>query len=393
MRLLVEKAGPEYVIGGGSDSVPLHLINYLKYKVDEIDLLGGFSKWTEDHLPEHGYTYTEVNKNKTEIFRDKEVLKNRLFSRNPDVIHSHTPGYELNRYNKELGKPYIYTEHSISWIYEDDYLFDDADLITTVTHYSAEKIVKKNPKKYGKKTLVVPNSTHFVDYRDDPKITNLSENLRRHYAPNNEKIVLTIARLQEDKGVFELAEAITQLIEEGENIKFVYAGIVPDEESKERLLNIFRSKNMEDRIVFNGKIPEGNEEYMAALYKCADVFALPSDGTFESFSVALLEALSMETPSIIGYQGGPKEVFVDQGLAVGVTPRDVEAIKKGIRYIFENYEEEMERARIASRIIEKRYHTNLIAEIWAKIYEKLITDKRIILEMCPFKDVDRWLAE
>ena len=393
MRLLVEKAGPEYIIGGGSDSVPLHMINYLKPKISEIDLLGGLSKWTEIGPPEQGYTYTKINNNETKTFWSIDEIREYLFSRNPDIIHSHTPGYKLDEYNKELDKPYIYTEHSMSWIDEDNYLFDDADLITTVTNYAAEEIVKKNPKKYGKKLLIVPNSTHFTNYRNNPTVINLSENLKKYYAPNNEKIVLTVARLQEDKGVFELSEAITELIEEGENIKFVYTGIVPDEDSKERMLNIFRSKNMEGKVVFNGKIPEGNEEYMAALYKCADVFALPSDGTFENFPVSLLEALSMETPSVIGNQGGPKEVFVDQGLAVGVVPRDVHSIKRGIEFIFNNYEQEKERAILSSRIIEKYYHTDFITDIWTKIYEKLINDKQTVLESCPFKEVDKWLME
>ncbi len=409
MIILKEKFAEGFNIASGCDTVPLQLVEGLRYKdkIEGIRLVGGLNLYTDKSPWDWcGYTGSDITKDKTinETLWNLKDFENYLNSRKYDIIHSHTRGEKLNEINKKFHRqsiPLIYTMHGMDSLSNplDEEMFDEVDLITSPSIYATDKIIEKN-KKYSKKTLAVPNSTNFTEYTYNSKVNELSENLRKKYAPNDEKLILITGRLQEDKGIYELGEAVTGLLDEGDNVKLMHAGIVFDEGDKKRLKRCFEEKGYGDKLILNGKIPENNEKMLAAIYQAADVFVLPSDGTYENMSVSALEALAMEIPLVASDQGGTYQVYISPGLGIGIKSRNVNSIKKGVGYVLDNYEQEKERAKMAREIIHRIYHTNFVSDLWVKIYEKLREDLPIVPDMpndnytqTIYKKLEDWLND
>lgn len=353
----------------GSDSVPEELTSYFRKKNHDVTMLEGLNFWTDTP---NGHTY-KVSNSKYELVKNStDEISDCVLKEEYNVIHSHTRSrklIELNKKKKENGTPLIHTVHGRDELTHDISLelMRHADLITTPSRYVMNEIRRIFPEK---RTIAIPNSTHFTDYKKDPKIYEMSENFKRKLRTNvDEKIILCVGRLQEDKGIYETGEAVVELLQEGYNIKMVHAGPCFDVKEREILEDKF--KNHRNKLEILGFQPS---HALPSFYKTADIFVLPSDMRYENLPVAALEALALETPLIVSDIGGPKEAFVDSWFAVGVKPRDKDSIKEGIGYIFDNYSHEKKRAEIASQVIERYYHTDKISDVWIDIYRKLITD-------------------
>lgn len=365
MRILMEKFGTDVCCG--SDYVPKELTEYLRRKNQKITLLEGLNFWT-DNNGSYGY---KVSDGSFEMKgNDLGEILDYVSIQDYDIIHSHTRSkklVELNKKIKKHGTPLVHTLHGRDELTDDISLelMKHADLITTPSVYVMDEIRRKFPEK---KTIAVPNSTHFTDYKNDARVHELSEDFKRKLKTNpDEKIILCVGRLQEDKGIYETCEAVTELIGEGYNIKMVHSGPSFDSKEKEILESKFRG--YPNKLNILGFQPT---DALPSLYKAADMFVLPSDMRFENMPVVALETLAMETPLIVSNIGGPKEAFVDPGFAIGVEPRDKNSIKEGIRYVFDNYDHEKKRAKVASQVIERYYHSDKISDVWMKIYSDVI---------------------
>lgn len=364
MHILVEKFSVG--INSGSDSVPLELTTYMRRKGQKVTLLEGLNFWT-DNPNGHDYRVSDSNYELTR--KSTGEILGYVLNEKHDVIHSHTRSrklIELNKKKKESGVPLIHTVHGRDELTHGIALeqMKNADLITTPSRYVMGEVRERFPEK---RTIAIPNSTHFTDYKNDLWVSEMSENFKRKLKSNeNERIVLCVGRLQEDKGVYETGEAVVELAEEGHNVKMVHSG--PCFDPKEREMLEYRFRNYPDRLQILGFQPT---ELLPSLYKAVDMLALPSDMRYENMPIVALEALAMETPLIVSNIGGPKEAFVDPGLAVGVMPRDRKSIKEGIKYTLDNLSHEKKRAGIASQIIERYYHTDVISNIWLKVYSEI----------------------
>lgn len=361
MNILIEKFG--IGVCSGSDSVPLELTAYFRKKNHEIALMEGLNFWTD--VP-NGHTYKISNGSYELTGKSTDEIFDYISKEGYDVIHSHTRSRkltELNKKKKDSGTPLIHTVHGRDELTHDIALeqMKKADVITTPSRYVMDEVREMFPEK---RTIAIPNSTHFTDYKDNAKVYEMSEDFKRKLKTNtDEKIILCVGRLQEDKGIYETGKVVTELIEEGYNIKMIHSGPCFDAKEKEKLEYIF--KNYPSKLQILGFQPS---EALPSLYKAADMFSLPSDMRFENMPVVGLETLAMETPLLVSNMGGPKEAFVDSGFAIGVKPRDKKSIKEGIRYVFDNYNHEKKRAEVASQIIEKYYHTNKISDVWLNVY-------------------------
>lgn len=378
MNILVEKFGERYSIAAGADTVPIQWVEGLKNKVDTIYLLGGLNLHTDDKPWDWaGYTLDKFTGSGIEenTYWNVEDIWDVIKKEDIDVIHAHTRGRELNHINsklkKEKGVPIIYTVHGMDSLTNplDEEMFKIADVITVPSPYVKNIMESRG---YGDKVIWIPNSTDFHKYKNDPYVISKAMEIRANYCDSDgEKLILITGRLQEDKGIYELAEAVCELLKEEYKLKMIHCGIIFSEEEKKKLENIFKKHGFEDKLVLLGKIPEDKEKDLAAVYKAADLFILPSDGTYETFGMSTLEALSLGTPSIVSMVGGPKSVYVDYGLAIGVKPRDKDAIRDAIKYYLMNEEQEIERAKVASRVIEMFYSTDFVTELLLKLYERV----------------------
>ena len=146
---------------------------------------------------------------------------------------------------------------------------------------------------------VIPNGI------DINKFSNYSRNaiFRRSFAFDNEKIVLFVGRLVNEKGIHTLMEAIPKVLCCSNNAKFIIAGKGPEQENLRRRAC---ELGLGDKVYLTGYI---NDEDLMALYKCSDIAVFPS--LYEPFGIVALEGMVANIQVIVSNAGGLEEIVQD----------------------------------------------------------------------------------
>lgn len=146
---------------------------------------------------------------------------------------------------------------------------------------------------------VLPNS--FDHHRFSPGIK--SDTLLRNYGiDSGAPVIVTLSRLSfadRYKNIDRLIESIPFLLPSFPGIKLI---IVGDGDDKERLANLVNHLNIQQSVVFAGRI---RPQHIAEHLRLASVFVLPSSA--EGFGIVFLEALGCGIPVIAGNQDGSSE--------------------------------------------------------------------------------------
>lgn len=171
---------------------------------------------------------------------------------------------------------------------------------------------------------VLPNAFHPGQFEDRPP-TNEE---RAKLGLTGRRVVLTLGRIvskERAKGFDEVMEVLPILKLRYPNILYVIAGEGPYRATLERKAC---SMGLREHVRFIGFIDEADK---ASLYRCADVYAMPSRG--EGFGFVFLEAMASGTPVIASTADGGRDAVLDGKLGSMVDPNDpqalVQAIEKG----------------------------------------------------------------
>lgn len=130
--------------------------------------------------------------------------------------------------------------------------------------------------------------------------------------------IYTCGRLNVAKGQKYLIESVKLLRERGFDVRLQIAG--EDSESgngyRKELEKFIQEQSMSDYVELLGSV---SEERNRQGYKEADIFALPS--LKEGISVAVMEAMAMETPVVVTQVGGMAEL-IDSGVDGMLVPAE-----------------------------------------------------------------------
>jgi glycosyltransferase involved in cell wall biosynthesis len=132
-------------------------------------------------------------------------------------------------------------------------------------------------------------------------------------------IVLTLARLDRQKGLYYLLEAAALVPE----AVFVLAGEGPEWPALEAQA---RALGLTKRVILLGY-----RDDVSDLLASCDVFVLPS--LFEGLPLSVLEAMAAGKPVVATAIGGTDEAVVDGVTGLLVPPADPAALAKGIRMV------------------------------------------------------------
>lgn len=237
-------------------------------------------------------------------------------------------------------------------------LMHEADLITAI---SKDTIKTTVPKKELKKTHLVYNGVDYKRFRriskSDKEVRGIAEGLGGKCESNDANVV-TNGRLIEQKGQIYLIRALAGLVKEGHKLGLLIIGRGPLEK---RLYSEAHSLGLRGRFWIMNGVEEG---YLPYYYNIGDIFAIPS--LYESASIAILEALSCELPSIASRVGGLPEMMSRYGMYV--QPKSSDDIKEKISYVLENKKKTRSLAKRGRKFIIKRHNWDTIAKRYEELF-------------------------
>jgi glycosyltransferase involved in cell wall biosynthesis len=130
-----------------------------------------------------------------------------------------------------------------------------------------------------------------------------SENFKKYFNLEGSKVILTVGRLNYQKGFHHLLKAMPKILLQVPNAKLV---IVGEGELMTNLRNLSNFLGIANRVIFTGALSQSS---VNEAYASADVFVLPS--LFESLGISMLEAQAMGKPVVGTRVGGLPETLIE----------------------------------------------------------------------------------
>jgi glycogen(starch) synthase len=224
------------------------------------------------------------------------------------------------------------------------------------------------------KLRVVPNGVDVRRYQQSGN--GLS---RSFFAAPDEKIVLFVGRLVQEKGVHLLIDAIPKILHYYNRVKFVIAGRGPAESY---LKNKARDMGIADRIYFTGYIDDETRDF---LYREAAVAVFPS--LYEPFGMVVLEAMAAMTPVVVADVGGLSEIVDHEVNGLKCYPGNANSLADNVLHLLHRPDLAAKLAAAAKQEIPRQYTWPEIARQTEQVYAEVKDD----YEASAWK-TDSWLC-
>ena len=212
---------------------------------------------------------------------------------------------------------------------------------------------------------IIPNGVSTAHF-DRWSGADLSR-FRSMYALPEEKIVLSVGRIVQEKGQQVLIEAAPQVLREHPKAKFVITGTGG-------LLDTLRRRAWElgvgDKVLFTGFVSDEDRD---RLFKVASCAVFPS--LYEPFGIVALEAMAARTPVVVSLVGGLQEVVTHAKTGITVYPDNAESLAWGISHTLSRPDWAAQRAEAAYRLVQQEYNWTRIAQLTADVYRRIIAER------------------
>ena len=181
-------------------------------------------------------------------------------------------------------------------------------------------------------------------------------------------IILTVARLVEEKGLEYGIKAIRKLLKDDPNLCIEYH-IIGKGQLEDELREFVQRHNLDRVVRFLG--PMGREDVIRKLQH-AHIFLLPS--VAEALGVVLMEAQAVCLPVVATTVGGVPEVVINDKSGFLVPERDIDALAEKLDYLIEHPETWREMGECGRKFIAQKYDIRNLNQQLVQIYESLFTD-------------------
>lgn len=207
---------------------------------------------------------------------------------------------------------------------------------------------------------VIPNGIALTDWMVPQEDLEVA---RQRWSPHEDLIVF-VGRLEWEKGVQTLIEAVTKLTDR--NVHLVIAGTGSYETV---LVEQARDLIESERITVTGWLPRPD---LMALQAAADVIVVPS--LYEPFGLVALEAGALGVPVVVADTGGLSDV-VDGGAAgLMFTPADANSLAQAIGHALDDRAATIHRTASMNERLRSIYRWDAIVQQTVRTYETAIGD-------------------
>ena len=249
---------------------------------------------------------SELNVEDKEIYLQefKNKLVDSLDLNSFDVIHAHywLSGLVAKEISNELNIPFIFTSHSLG-IFLDGYNKERVDcekiVMTSTNSVTASSVFE---------TMLIAD-TYKIDENKIKKITPGVD--RKIFVPDlsaeKENIILSIGRIQEQKGQLQTIEFLNNFKKIQNDFKCYFVGGPSGKHGNEYLHELkqtIKDLNLDKHVEFLGDLPQTE---IIELFKKAKLLIHTSK--FETFGLVAIEANTMGVPVLTTNNGSLMEII------------------------------------------------------------------------------------
>lgn len=188
---------------------------------------------------------------------------------------------------------------------------------------------------------------------------------RRQYAGEG-PLLVTASRLEWEKGVHTLLDAMPRLRRRFPGLRLVVAG---RGSQLAALTEQARRLRLGRAVSFAGWLPE---EQLAALLAVADVVVLPS--VYEPFGLVALEAAAQRAPLVVAATGGLAETVEDGVTGRTATPLDPISFADVVTEVLRDPTATQRQVRAMSRRLRSVHDWTAVAERTVGVYQRALAD-------------------
>ncbi|MDD5258605.1 MAG: glycosyltransferase family 4 protein [bacterium] len=201
-----------------------------------------------------------------------------------------------------------------------------------------------------------------IDQAEFSGTAGAAEKTRAKYKLAGKKILLTVSRLVDAKGMDMVIRLLPEIKKMHTNIVYVVIGTGPD---LERLKKLSLEMGVADSVIFTGFVTLDD---LRQLYSLCDVFIMLTRQTnkqeIEGFGLVFLEANMYKKPVVAGYVGGVPDAVADGVSGLLVDPLDLAAATLAIEKLLDNED-------LARRLGEQGYQRAVKEFAWPQQIKKL----------------------
>jgi phosphatidylinositol alpha-1,6-mannosyltransferase len=210
-----------------------------------------------------------------------------------------------------------------------EFYLKQADAVVAVSQFTKHALIKLmhvNPEKI----TVIENGVNTSKFHPAPK----DEKLLAKHNLVNKKVILTVGRLVERKGVDKTILALPKIIQKIPDIHYLVVGTG---EFSETLKKLVAEQNLTNFVTFAGRVSEGD---LVKYYQSCDLFIMPNrelaDHDTEGFGLVFLEANACKKPVIGGKAGGAVEAVKDGETGILVDGNNPDEIAAAVISLLNN---------------------------------------------------------
>lgn len=300
------------------------------------------------------------------FFKAYRIVKNE----NIDIIHLHyfrntsILGYLSKKIFKlpmiaELVGDDIYDPvdpvHENQWKYY-SIVLTECSIVTAVSSFVNKRIEEKT----GKKDIrVIPYGVNTDKFNRLEGFD--ASHLKRKYNINeNDKIVISVQRLDPRKKVEILILAAKKVIDKIPNTKFLIIGDGPE---RDKLEELTKELHLKQNVIFTGRI---SNEDLQKYYSIADIFSIHT--LHEGFGIVYIEAMSMGLPIVTTYAHGNEDIIENGKNGFMVEPNDPDKLAEKIIFLLTNDEIRKDIGRYNRKEAVEKYDWDNIVKRWKELY-------------------------
>lgn len=204
-----------------------------------------------------------------------------------------------------------------------------ADAIVTVSRFGQRALTERYGVPSDKITLI-SNGIDLDRFRPRPD----NPGLRARYDLSGRRMLLTVGRLSERKGMDRVIEALPEILARHPDVHYL---IVGEGEYRAQLERLVAERRLGAHVTFAGAV---SDEDLLDHYAIAEAFVMAhrqlASGDTEGFGVVFLEANACGVPVVAGTAGGAPDVIEDGVNGLAVDGEDVSAIAQAIVRLLED---------------------------------------------------------